>query len=388
MANRPIVAAAGVYSRWSASTSPARAPGRFRAIRCRASPAGEFEEFRLGLEDFTEVETAEDGLGPAFNGSSCAVCHSVPAIGGAGVVAEVSAARRDETGAFGTRADGRLAVSALLDSHSHLPADHSAGGQRHLATRADPAVWCGPRRSDPRRDAPGARRSRRSRSRWHQRPRGDHHRHRHRPAPRRTVRMEGAARDAAGLRRRRLPERDGDHQRSVSAGARLRDLAGADEAVRPDPRSRRSAVSPDPPARHRQFRGLHEVSRAAGARTVDEAARGASRSSTASAAPPATCRRCRRVPARIRSSITGPCRFSPISCCTTSVPATASRRAAQPKEFARRRCGGCACAGRCCTTARRRPSRPPSRSKEGKQVGSASGSPRCRPTSAQHCWRF
>lgn len=60
----------------------------------------EFEEFRLGLEDFTDVETAEDGLGPAFNGSSCAVCHSVPAIGGAGVVAEVRAARRDERGEF------------------------------------------------------------------------------------------------------------------------------------------------------------------------------------------------------------------------------------------------------------------------------------------------
>src|SRR5712691_5107670 len=61
---------------------------------------GEFEEFRLGLGDFTEVETVEDGLGPAFNGSSCAVCHSVPAIGGAGVVAEVRAARRNERGEF------------------------------------------------------------------------------------------------------------------------------------------------------------------------------------------------------------------------------------------------------------------------------------------------
>ena len=40
--------------------------------------SGDFEEFRLGLEDFTEVETAEEGLGPAFNGASCAVCHSVP----------------------------------------------------------------------------------------------------------------------------------------------------------------------------------------------------------------------------------------------------------------------------------------------------------------------
>jgi len=62
--------------------------------------AAEFEEFTLGLDDFTEVESVEEGLGPAFNGSSCAVCHSVPAIGGAGVVAEVRAARRDERGEF------------------------------------------------------------------------------------------------------------------------------------------------------------------------------------------------------------------------------------------------------------------------------------------------
>jgi CxxC motif-containing protein (DUF1111 family) len=62
--------------------------------------AAELEEFTLGLDDFTEVESVEEGLGPAFNGSSCAVCHSVPAIGGAGVVAEVRAARRDERGEF------------------------------------------------------------------------------------------------------------------------------------------------------------------------------------------------------------------------------------------------------------------------------------------------
>jgi len=60
----------------------------------------EQERFRLGLEDFTEVETAEDGLGPAFNGNSCAVCHSVPAIGGISTVTEVRAGYRDEDGKF------------------------------------------------------------------------------------------------------------------------------------------------------------------------------------------------------------------------------------------------------------------------------------------------
>jgi CxxC motif-containing protein (DUF1111 family) len=58
----------------------------------------EFSEFRLGLTDFSEVETAEEGLGPAFNGTSCAVCHSVPVIGGGGVILEVRAGYRDDVG--------------------------------------------------------------------------------------------------------------------------------------------------------------------------------------------------------------------------------------------------------------------------------------------------
>jgi CxxC motif-containing protein (DUF1111 family) len=58
----------------------------------------ELEEFRLGLEDFLEVETSEEGLGPAFNGTSCAVCHNVPVIGGGGVIAELRAAGRDASG--------------------------------------------------------------------------------------------------------------------------------------------------------------------------------------------------------------------------------------------------------------------------------------------------
>jgi CxxC motif-containing protein (DUF1111 family) len=58
----------------------------------------EFAEFRLGLEDFLEVETADEGLGPAFNGTSCAVCHSVPAVGGGGTIVELRAAGRTAAG--------------------------------------------------------------------------------------------------------------------------------------------------------------------------------------------------------------------------------------------------------------------------------------------------
>ena len=61
---------------------------------------GEFERFRLGQEDFREVETAADGLGPAFNGTGCSGCHSIPAVGGFGTITEVRAGYRDEQGKF------------------------------------------------------------------------------------------------------------------------------------------------------------------------------------------------------------------------------------------------------------------------------------------------
>src|SRR5687768_11469474 len=62
----------------------------------------EFEEFRLGLDDFLEVEASEEGLGPAFNGTSCAACHNIPTIGGAGTMAELRAGRRNTNGEFET----------------------------------------------------------------------------------------------------------------------------------------------------------------------------------------------------------------------------------------------------------------------------------------------
>jgi len=39
-------------------------------------------QFSDGEVEFTQVETVADGLGPVFNGTSCAACHSNPAVGG------------------------------------------------------------------------------------------------------------------------------------------------------------------------------------------------------------------------------------------------------------------------------------------------------------------
>lgn len=83
----------------------------------------EFELFRLGLEDFLEVETAEDGLGPAFNGASCATCHHTPAIGGVGPVAEVRGGIRGPSGEFREAGpDGTLFHLFSIPAHACQPA--------------------------------------------------------------------------------------------------------------------------------------------------------------------------------------------------------------------------------------------------------------------------
>jgi len=42
----------------------------------------QLNDFVAGLAEFQAVETPESGLGPIFNNTSCAICHSAPAIGG------------------------------------------------------------------------------------------------------------------------------------------------------------------------------------------------------------------------------------------------------------------------------------------------------------------
>jgi CxxC motif-containing protein (DUF1111 family) len=79
----------------------------------------EFEEFRLGLDDFLEVEATEEGLGPAFNGASCAVCHNVPAVGGSGTIAELRAGKRNGNGEFETLDDSGETLFHLFSVPGH-----------------------------------------------------------------------------------------------------------------------------------------------------------------------------------------------------------------------------------------------------------------------------
>jgi CxxC motif-containing protein (DUF1111 family) len=84
--------------------------------------SGEFELFRAGLADFVEVEEADEGLGPAFNGLGCAQCHATPAIGGISPVSEVRVGYMDENGNFTVLGGDTLYHLFSLPNHECQPA--------------------------------------------------------------------------------------------------------------------------------------------------------------------------------------------------------------------------------------------------------------------------
>ncbi len=62
--------------------------------------AEQLERFEEGAEEFAEVETVPEGLGPVFNDVSCAACHTTPAIGGGSTRLETRFGRRRYNGQF------------------------------------------------------------------------------------------------------------------------------------------------------------------------------------------------------------------------------------------------------------------------------------------------
>ena len=82
----------------------------------------EFEEFRIGLEDFREIEESAEGLGPLFNGTGCASCHSVPTIGGGSPMTELRMGTRDADGRFRELSGGSLFQLFSIPDHRCQPA--------------------------------------------------------------------------------------------------------------------------------------------------------------------------------------------------------------------------------------------------------------------------
>ena len=276
----------------------------------------EFAQFRLGLTTFAEVEGVEDGLGPAFNGTSCAACHNAPVIGGITPMTEIRAApvaRRH----LALDASGST-LFQLFSLPNHLPARASSGGRTswRAACRCRSSAPGSSRRFPAKRSWrwPSARSQRRRRAG----PRVGHHRRGHRPAAGRAVRLEGADRHAPDLRRRRLSQRDGDHERRVSDRARLRHPGRSAQALRRDAGSRGQGRPVDRAARYRQLRVVHALpgaDRARSHRRHRARRRARVRGHWLRRLPHAGAD---HGPASARSSTGGVVPCSPISCSTTS----------------------------------------------------------------------
>jgi CxxC motif-containing protein (DUF1111 family) len=95
--------------------------------------AGETQSFLQGQEAFMQVLEPEDGLGPAFNGASCAGCHNTPAVGGSGAVTVVRAGLRDADGNFHVLQGSTLfQMSSTPDYRCqvHIPAEANVIARR------------------------------------------------------------------------------------------------------------------------------------------------------------------------------------------------------------------------------------------------------------------
>ncbi|MEW5976279.1 MAG: di-heme oxidoredictase family protein [Acidobacteriota bacterium] len=106
-----------VTARWSGAQQEEIVVGTEFGDPLQGITAKEFELFRLGLEDFTEVETPDEGLGPVFNGRSCAECHSIPRIGGSSTITEVRGGVRKDDGSFEEYAGGSVMQMFSIPSH-------------------------------------------------------------------------------------------------------------------------------------------------------------------------------------------------------------------------------------------------------------------------------
>jgi len=91
-------------------------------------------DFSNGLDEFENVETVASGLGPIFNNTSCANCHSNPVVGGASAALETRFGKSDGKNDFDplTEEGGSLLQNQAIDPAAleRIPADANVIAQR------------------------------------------------------------------------------------------------------------------------------------------------------------------------------------------------------------------------------------------------------------------
>ena len=105
------------------TTVRADAPVRFGDPATGLSPT-ELMRFEEGKEEFEEVEIADDGLGPVFNATSCAACHSSPAVGGDSNIVETRFGGLDKK-----KFDPMLSSGGSLIQTDGIDPAHGCGGE-------------------------------------------------------------------------------------------------------------------------------------------------------------------------------------------------------------------------------------------------------------------
>jgi CxxC motif-containing protein (DUF1111 family) len=91
---------------------PSEAPAGFDNQTNGHISQADFDDDR---DEFEQVENADDGLGPTFNHTSCANCHSVPVTGGSSLVFETRAGRLDANGTFQDHPGGSVVQDRAID---------------------------------------------------------------------------------------------------------------------------------------------------------------------------------------------------------------------------------------------------------------------------------
>src|SRR5689334_8970554 len=77
-----VIAAIGVFILLLAQRRTYSKTGENLTNPLAGLTAAQLADFNAGLDEFGEVDTIEEGLGPVFNGKSCAECHALPSTGG------------------------------------------------------------------------------------------------------------------------------------------------------------------------------------------------------------------------------------------------------------------------------------------------------------------
>ncbi len=85
-----------------------KSPLETSAVSLPGLSDGELARFREGVGEFTEVESVAEGLGPFFNGSSCAHCHSGSALGSSGIMRVTRFVCRTPSGELEAAASGTM----------------------------------------------------------------------------------------------------------------------------------------------------------------------------------------------------------------------------------------------------------------------------------------